>query len=109
MVAVNAPFLTLFLPNTPCPTVLLVPFGAFTDNTLSVCDLSARHWSTLAPRGGVGPSKRFGQTMIHSASGNCIFVFGGTDGHEFYNDLFRFDLETLMWEDLSSGESPHGR
>ena len=66
------------------------------------------NWSK--PRtSGTGPSPRFG----HSAAGSgttTYFVFGGTNGQDYFNDLYRYTIKSSKWEQVSStGDIPSPR
>ncbi|GAA97774.1 uncharacterized protein L969DRAFT_14069 [Mixia osmundae IAM 14324] len=45
------------------------------------------------------PPRRTGHTSI--THGDCIYIFGGTDGQYHYNDTWSFDTITTKWTELS--------
>ncbi|SCZ97771.1 BZ3500_MvSof-1268-A1-R1_Chr7-3g09572 [Microbotryum saponariae] len=49
--------------------------------------------------GAVVPPRRTGHTTV--THGDCIYVFGGTDGQYHYNDTWCFDTNTGVWVELS--------
>ncbi|SCV70632.1 BQ2448_3394 [Microbotryum intermedium] len=49
--------------------------------------------------GAVVPPRRTGHTTV--THGDCIYVFGGTDGQYHYNDTWCFDTNTGIWVELS--------
>ncbi|KAH8930018.1 hypothetical protein BT69DRAFT_1047600 [Atractiella rhizophila] len=49
--------------------------------------------------GMVLPARRTGHTTV--THGDCIYVFGGTDGSYHYNDTWCFDTNTQTWQELS--------
>ncbi|KAH0477765.1 MAG: uncharacterized protein KVP18_004911 [Porospora cf. gigantea A] len=51
-------------------------------------DLSTLQWSEV-PCADHGPCARFGHCMVHW--GGCLYIFGGTDGREVFNDTWRYD------------------
>eukprot|EP00047_Mylnosiga_fluctuans_P015391 m.45820 g.45820 ORF g.45820 m.45820 type:complete len:389 (-) comp5898_c0_seq2:2893-4059(-) len=84
-----------------------VPFGVVNSGDLYCCDLTTLEWSILAAEN--SPAPRFGQSMV-AGPDNCLYVFGGTDGHIFYDDLYRFDIEHRSWERVRpDGENPCAR
>ncbi|OHT04239.1 hypothetical protein TRFO_28281 [Tritrichomonas foetus] len=50
---------------------------------------------------------RSGHTM--ATDDNKIFMFGGTDGYKFYNDLYECDLQTLDWIKIDVSNPPEPR
>lgn len=44
---------------------------------------------------------RYGQTLVAGPDGDALYVFGGTSGHIFSSELFRFDIRTHVWERVS--------
>ncbi|GAA6036042.1 hypothetical protein JCM8097_006582 [Rhodosporidiobolus ruineniae] len=57
-------------------------------------------WSFVdyAP-GQVVPPPRTGHTCI--THGDCLYIFGGTDGSYHYNDTWQYDLTTGQWTELA--------
>eukprot|EP00035_Acanthoeca_spectabilis_P030333 m.8971 g.8971 ORF g.8971 m.8971 type:complete len:451 (-) comp4125_c0_seq1:808-2160(-) len=80
-----------------------VPFGERNSNQLVQFTISDGTWRPLSKiaDGEPAPSRRFGQAMV--CDGRSVWVVGGTDGHEFYADVWRFDLEMLTWEPCHLG------
>ncbi len=58
-------------------------------------DMDTNHWQEFRTTG-KGPSPRYSHTASVLAS-NLILVFGGHDGHHFFNDLYILDLTTRAW------------
>lgn len=53
------------------------------------------------------PTPRASHTMVHFAKPNVFYVFGGGNFHQFFNDLFVFDIATRTWFLPSvSGQEP---
>jgi hypothetical protein len=48
------------------------------------------------PEGIGSPSARYGHSAVLVAE-TKIFIFGGTNGKEYYNDLYVLDLEVMAW------------
>lgn len=72
-------------------------------------DLKEEEWQAIPIQGEV-PSKRFGHSGIVHAKSNRLIVFGGWDGKDTLNDLYFFDLNTLVWSKANSdGASPPHR
>lgn len=66
------------------------------DDALYLLNLNNREWTrVVAPRaqGGPGPVGRYGHTL--SILGSNLFVFGGQLDDEFFDELWRFDLNGL--------------
>eukprot|EP00038_Savillea_parva_P010673 m.191912 g.191912 ORF g.191912 m.191912 type:complete len:449 (-) comp18490_c0_seq1:106-1452(-) len=84
-----------------------VPFGELNSNRLTEFNVSEGVWRELGPMNVDAdetpiPSPRFGQAMV--TDGFSVWVVGGTDGHVFYADVWRFDLEAGAWEQCHSGQ-----
>ncbi|GAA5977746.1 hypothetical protein JCM11641_001396 [Rhodosporidiobolus odoratus] len=47
----------------------------------------------------VVPPPRTGHTCV--TSGDCLYIFGGTDGSYHYNDTWSYDLTTGVWTELA--------
>ncbi|GAA5993422.1 hypothetical protein JCM5350_006875 [Sporobolomyces pararoseus] len=62
--------------------------------------LGQPRWSFVeyAP-GAVVPPPRTGHTCV--TFGDCLYIFGGTDGQYHYNDTWSYDLNTQIWTELS--------
>jgi N-acetylneuraminic acid mutarotase len=75
-------------------------------NDIWVCDLATYKWEQIIAPG--GPSIRSGHRMVLGKRG--IYVFGGFyDNHQsikYFNDFFKFDLDTRKWEKLGPGVAP---
>ena len=46
---------------------------------------------------------RYGQSLVLGPDGTCLYLFGGTSGHVFSNELFRFDFVSRNWEQVRTG------
>lgn len=52
-----------------------------------------------------GPAPRFGQAVAVDAANRALYLFGGqADGATFFNDVWRFDLDTLTWAEVPTAE-----
>ncbi|KAK4057765.1 hypothetical protein OIO90_000984 [Microbotryomycetes sp. JL221] len=51
------------------------------------------------PAGAVAPPRRTGHTSV--THGDCIYIFGGTDGQYHYNDTWCYDTNAGTWVELS--------
>lgn len=78
----------------------LSPLNAASADVLSATVKSgAPKWSYLElPPTAPAPSKRTGHTAV--TYGDCIYVFGGTDGNYHYNDVWCFDTNAGTWTEL---------
>jgi hypothetical protein len=85
------------------------------------CDLDSLVWAKHSAASSLSaPSPRFGQVGIAArpptrqgmAAGpdGRLYVLGGTDGHNFFDDLFRFDPAPCSWERIRPrGDPPCSR
>ncbi|KAI0785082.1 galactose oxidase [Abortiporus biennis] len=62
------------------------------DNALYLLNIDTREWTQVRTVGPV-PSGRYGHTMC--TIGTSLYLFGGQDGNNFFNDAWRFELHTL--------------
>ena len=61
------------------------------------------------PEGAGAPLGRYGHTT-NLVEGTKMFVFGGWNGKEYYNDLYVLDLEVMAWfRPETSGPEPSPR
>lgn len=75
-----------------------MPFGQSNSNDLYVCNVRTCEWTqihTTADTPSDMPTPRYGHTMVRH--GHCLYVFAGTAGCVYYNDLYRLDMGTLKW------------
>lgn len=64
-------------------------------NEMFCFDFEKREWKKINCKGTI-PSPRYG----HSATvidGSKIYIFGGTNGHEYFKDLYIYCTETNTW------------
>lgn len=84
----------------------LILFGGRDDNGAPfgdtwVYDTRDQAWVTVA---GAAPSPRFGQAVAVDAANRALYLFAGqADGDTFFNDTWRFDLDALTWEQVTTG------
>jgi len=91
----------------------IIIFGGRGDKGVAFRDLHALDPMTMTwyqgPQGGGGPLARYN----HSATlvgGSKMFVFGGWNGHQYFNDLHVLDLEMMAWQRCAtSGPEPSQR
>lgn len=67
-----------------------------------VYDAAVQSWTAVE---GAGPSPRFGHAAALDAANRVLYLFGGQAGPDFFNDTWRFDLDALAWEQMTSGEA----
>jgi hypothetical protein len=84
------------------------------DNALYLLNLNNREWTRVAApsaNGGSGPRGRYGHTL--SIVGSSLIVFGGQLDDQFFDELWRFDLNTLkdtpMWQQVLPATSAPSR
>eukprot|EP01134_Creolimax_fragrantissima_P006561 CFRG6561T1 len=75
------------------------PFGQNNRNTLHLLNTEDMHWTELECTG-TRPSPRYGHSMSFSECRSYAYVYGGTSGHVFFNDCYRFCICTRVWEKL---------
>ena len=56
------------------------------------------------------PEARYGATLSYYNKKNVLYLFGGTNGTIFFNDLYEFNLQNNIWTKLSTkGDIPKER
>ncbi|OQR80861.1 hypothetical protein THRCLA_11922 [Thraustotheca clavata] len=69
--------------------------------------IAIQKWS-IVPTNGTHPPPGYGQTMVSIK--NKLYLFGGTSGHVYVNDLYIFDQDTLTWACIATtGNKPSPR
>ncbi|MCB0190523.1 MAG: hypothetical protein KDJ65_01120 [Anaerolineae bacterium] len=63
-------------------------------------ELGVVAWQQLNPAN-AGPGPRYEHAMEYNAATNQIFIFGGRDGSQIYNDTWAFDMNTASWRQLA--------
>ncbi len=53
---------------------------------------------------GPAPAPRFGQAVAVDAANRALYLFGGQAGPDFFNDVWRFDLDDLTWSEIATGD-----
>jgi hypothetical protein len=79
----------------------LLLFGGFSSiylNDLWAFDVNSEVWAKINT---LGPSPAGRAGCLLFTTGDYLFLFGGGDGNNVFNDFFLLDLQTLVWnEDL---------
>jgi N-acetylneuraminic acid mutarotase len=57
-------------------------------------------WQELKPAN-AGPGPRYEHAMQYSPATNQLFVFGGRDGSQVFNDIWALNLDNLTWRPLA--------
>ncbi|MCB0164045.1 MAG: hypothetical protein KDI79_07465 [Anaerolineae bacterium] len=57
-------------------------------------------WQQLTPAN-AGPGPRYEHAMEYSPVNNQIYLFGGRDGSQIYNDIWALDMNSLTWRKLA--------
>eukprot|EP00698_Gefionella_okellyi_P022277 TRINITY_DN7364_c0_g2_i1.p1 TRINITY_DN7364_c0_g2~~TRINITY_DN7364_c0_g2_i1.p1 ORF type:complete len:746 (+),score=176.04 TRINITY_DN7364_c0_g2_i1:100-2337(+) len=68
-------------------------------NDVHVLDVDQMHWEQKAVTG-TPPCARYAHTAVCGANGTKIYVFGGSNGNETFNDLYVLDTDKWTWEEL---------
>ncbi|PRP86474.1 hypothetical protein PROFUN_05256 [Planoprotostelium fungivorum] len=75
-------------------------------NDLWTFDTGFNKWENQSQKGKV-PSRRYGHSTI--CFGDHLYLFGGTDGKIYFDDLYRLDMKTLQWHPLNCPNGPSAR
>jgi hypothetical protein len=89
-------------------------FGGRTEhgptNALYMFHSATRVWSELRPADPAAPCPRPRYGHAACLAGKTMYVYGGTDGTAFFNDLWAFDTATRTWKEVTpkagSGSPP---
>ena len=66
-------------------------------------------YTAQTPNGTVPTDVGLG-SMLYNSNDHKIYLFGGSDGTTYYNDIFTYDVPTNTWAKLNpSGPKPPGR
>lgn len=75
------------------------PFSLEMSNSINMYRITDKTWEVLSEtelNNDFKPSPRYGSAIFHYS--NHIYIFGGCLGSLFCNDMFKFNLSTLLWE-----------
>ncbi|MCB0211439.1 MAG: hypothetical protein KDJ52_19020 [Anaerolineae bacterium] len=64
-------------------------------------ELGVVNWQQLNPTN-AGPGPRYEHAMEYNPATNQIFLFGGRDGSQIYNDIWAFNMDTFTWRRLAA-------
>jgi N-acetylneuraminic acid mutarotase len=87
------------------------PFGSTNSNRTFEFDPREQMWrcfSVMPEVGDIVPTAGYGQGVVMD-SDDCMFIFGGTRGLDYNNDLYKFNLKTHRWEYIRCNEPPLAR
>lgn len=77
-------------------------FGGFDGverrNDMYVFNFTTKTWRLVDNATGSPPTPRDRHTSV--VYRNCLYIFGGFDGHARTNDLYQFDIETCHWTQI---------
>jgi hypothetical protein len=76
-------------------------FGVKNSEKLHMLDVAAARWSEVTAPGDK-PSARYGQSMVRRPDTSEVYIFGGTTGQEFFDDLHCFDAQSVTWRKVES-------
>ena len=71
-------------------------------------DISTLAWSAQTPTSTDKPQARAFQAMVYDTANNAIWMHGGYTP-SFLDDLWKFDIETLVWSAQSLSTKPEAR
>ena len=89
-------------------------FGGHASNAfLYFADIWRYHWPlrtwTEITAQNVGPGTRSGHAAIWDATSKSMLIFAGKHLGAFFNDIWRFQAEQGLWEELSIASPPAAR
>lgn len=77
-------------------------------NNIYQYNIKKQEWTLIKPKGNP-PSPRYSHSAINVDS-QYLYIFGGTNGKEYFNDLYIFCTETNTWSHLRpNGTGPSDR
>ena len=80
----------------PTTNILIDPDSSLAE--AQVCDLQSMEWRKVNTSGRQIPI--LGKGSASGVLGHHFFIFSGLDDEDYRNDLYRLDLETLVWEKM---------
>ncbi len=85
------------------------PFGTSNSNEMFECDLREQTWDSERAliRDDV-PTPGYGQGVVMGPN-ECMFIFAGTRGLTYNNDLHKYDFKTRRWELIRCSMPPSAR
>ena len=85
------------------------PFGTVTSNKIFECDPKKQRWINLnVTSESDKPMPGYGQGFVMGPD-KCLYIFGGTKGHVYNNNLHKFDFASRTWEMISCERAPSAR
>ena len=87
------------------------PFGEFNSDDLSLFSLRTGRWCKLRNDRGNPPMPKYGQSMAinpHSSEPK-LYIFSGTIGREFVDELHYYDIKSETWHDIWKEDAPQAR
>ncbi len=73
-------------------------------NIIAVYDSRTEQWSLLPTTGHPPPGEWGG---CSACVGRCLYAFCSHDGHNYVNDMYKLDLDTLQWSKVeTTGDQP---
>ncbi|KAF9926546.1 hypothetical protein FBU30_003873 [Linnemannia zychae] len=77
-------------------------------NTLYIFDADTMHWSQPKTYGSIPPPCRAHTSTL--VDNKRLYVFGGGDGPQYFNELYMLDTDTLTWTNpQTTGKRPRRR
>lgn len=76
-------------------------------NELSKFDVTRNSWHSVLPLYGNAPVGRRSHSLVSWKK--RLYIFGGYNGilGEYFNDFYMFDIEMLMWSEMTGTFGPH--
>jgi N-acetylneuraminic acid mutarotase len=92
----------------PAPTVAVSPSPSGIPQPTGLPPADALAWTDISPAR--GPAAREDHTWTVDGDGRFAYLFGGRDGGQAFDDLWRFDLASDTWQKLAPrGPRPAAR
>jgi hypothetical protein len=85
--------------------------GDANTNDLWMYNLSRTAWELVDDgTGGSAPNPRSGHGMVYDSGQHAIMIFGGADYASYFNDVWKFDLASKQWSEVTvTATKPSGR
>lgn len=84
------------------------PFGTSNSNQIFECDLLEQRWhcGLFLPED-IIPVEGYGQGV--AVASDCMYIFGGTKGNVYNNNLYKFSFKTRKWDFINCHNPPLAR
>ena len=70
-------------------------------SSLAVMRGDAQSWTQLTPTTAITPTPRYNASGIYDEIGNNFVIFGGRNSSGNLNEVWSFNLDTLVWVNIT--------